>query len=304
MTTYGTVGASGTDHREDLPPRRSRDLRGDVDGVLAALDVVERGPDTFVAESVSLGLPRLFGGQILAQAFVAASRTVPASARMHSLHAYFLRSGDPRAVVELEVARLRDGRTQFARSVTGFQNGRPLVTVMMSFARGADGIDHQVDMPAVPHPAGLPCFADWRREVGATDGSWGTTEAIDVRVVPAGTDSTDSFVWQRAVSPIPDDPTLQQAMLIFMSDITTLAGGLVPHGVQIGHEAVGLPRRSGVSLDHAIWFHRPVRADNWLLFAQSSPASAAGKGLIRSDVFSEDGRLVLSLAQQGMYLSE
>ncbi|MFI1213485.1 acyl-CoA thioesterase [Streptomyces sp. NPDC020802] len=287
---------------------RPRDEGRALDGVLGALTVTATGPDRFVAPSIDDGLSRIFGGQLLAQALIAAAGTVDRTVLAHSLHAHFLRSGDPAQSVEFAVSRVRDGRRLHTRTVTASQAGRALLTMTVSFADPADaaraeGPDHQGRAPVGPSPESLPTLAQWAEPWGGLSRAWVVADALDIRIVPKPPLGS-SLVWQRVVGPLPcTAAVLHQALLVYLTDMTTLSAVLVPHGVPIGAQRYNGRCWSGVSIDHAVWFHRQVRADDWLLFAQESPAASAGRGLARADVFTRDGTLAASVAQQGMFSS-
>lgn len=272
-------------------------------GVLGALDLAAAGEDAFTAAPFTeVGMDRSFGGQLLAQALVAAAGTVPAPVPAHSLHAYFLRAGDPRKETRFEVSRLRDGRRFHSRSVAVLQDGRLLATMTASFAGPAAGLVHQDPAPQSPPPESLPTLEQWAEANGGLSDYWFTMRTVETRVVPAPP-SGRSLAWHRMAGPLPDDPLLHQALLVYLSDVTTLSAALVPHGMPLGVEEVDGVRWDGVSLDHAVWFHRPVRADDWLLFAQHAPVAAGGRALIRADVHSADGTLAASLTQEGLFFT-
>jgi len=253
-----------------------------------------RQPDTI--------LQRVFGGQVLAQSLVAAIRTVPEPFACHSLHSYFLRPGDTKVPIIYDVESIRDGRSFCTRRVAGRQHGRPIFYLTANFQVPEAGLEHQDRMPDVPGPDECaPIRArhnldgeDWLRE-------WA---ALEVRPVadsgPTGTlDATDhparSQYWIRASEPLPDDPLIQLATFTYASDMTLLSGTLVPH-----EPAIGSPEMQAASLDHSIWFHRSFRADEWWLYDQVSPSAAAGRGFAIARVFSQDGLLVASVAQEGL----
>ncbi|SHI26126.1 acyl-CoA thioesterase [Streptomyces sp. 3214.6] len=273
---------------------------GSLDHVLAALALTETEPDTFLAPSATIDLPRLFGGQILAQTLLAAARTVDRTAPAHSLHAHFLRPGHPERPVRLTISRLRDGNRLHSRAVTVTQEDRTLATATVSFAAPSTGVEHQRPAPASPPPESLPSSAEWDGPRGNLGRLWATALGLDVRVVPDAPGGS-ILVWHRTRSAMADDDLLHQALLVYMSDVTTLSTALVPHGVPVGSLYADGRFWEGVTLDHAMWFHRPARADEWLLFAAESPAGTAERGLVRSDVYTLDGTLVASLAQQGLF---
>jgi acyl-CoA thioesterase-2 len=282
-----------------------------VTTLLDVLDVEDLGADRFRAAATPTTFPHLFGGQVLAQALVAAARTLGEPGPANSLHAYFLRPGDPGRPVEFEVGRVRDGRRLSCRSVSALQGGKPIATVLISFAQTTGSVRHQKPLPTGPPPEQLPDLVDAAAAWGGLGSAWTSFEAFDFRVDPrrvdrsagGAPDAADSaeFIWERVAAPLPDDAVVQQAVLVYMSDIMLLAAALVPHGVAIGQEeAYSLEGWGGVSLDHAIWFHQPVRCEEWLLFAQHSPIAEAGRCLAHSDVFTADGVLVATIAQEGL----
>jgi len=250
-----------------------------------------RQPDTV--------LQRVFGGQVLAQALVASLRTVDPRYQTHSLHSYFLRPGDPSVPIVYDVDPLRDGRSFATRRVAARQHGRPIFFLTANFQQPEEGLDHQDAMPDVPAPedcpsavqgASAPARAEYLRE-------WA---ALDVRPVPApppddrGLQSGSRW-WIRINGDLPADPVHQLAAFTYASDMTLLAAALVPHGL-----AIHSPGLQAASLDHAIWFHRPFRADDWWLYDQVSPSASGGRGLALARVFARDGRLVASVAQEGL----
>ncbi|MDX6740872.1 acyl-CoA thioesterase [Actinocorallia sp. A-T 12471] len=270
-------------------------------GVLAALDLREVEPDVYAAAPYDdLGVVRSFGGQLIAQGLVAAARTVEGGVPAHSLHAYFLRPGDPDGETLFRVGRLRDGRRLRSRSVSVEQAGRVLATMTVSFAEPAPGFAHQADAPQSPPPETLPTLAEWTEPHGGLADSWLGMRTVETRVAPhppAG----PSLAWHRMAGTVPDNPLLHQALLVYLSDVTTLSAALVPHGFPLGIEEVDGVAWDAVSLDHAVWFHRPARADDWLLFAQQTPAAADGRAFIRAEVFTRDGVLAASITQEGLF---
>jgi acyl-CoA thioesterase-2 len=231
----------------------------------------------------------------------------------HSLHAYFLRAGDPDEPISYHVDRVRDGRQLSCRSVSANQHGRPIATMTASFAAPSDGVTHQISPPRTPPPEQVTTLVEAAQEWGGLHPVWDGLEMMEIRVAPrrvepAGTgpggvemaDEKDwaDHVWQRVPGDLPDDPTVHQALLVYLSDTTLLSSALVPHGVLLGEAQIAGTLWDGISLDHAVWFHRPVHVDRWLCFEQSSPAADAGRALSRASVFSEDGELVASIAQE------
>ena len=247
----------------------------------------------------------MFGGQVLGQGLVAATRTVDGRSA-HSLHAYFLRPGDPKTPIVYEVDRARDGRSFTTRRVVAVQHGRPIFTMSASFHIEEEGFSHQARMPDVPPPESLEPDHEMRKRV-ASDlppeiASWYARERpIELRAV----DPRDwrkpekakpvQHVWVRATAPLPDTPALHQCILAYASDMTLLDTSQRPHGVVPFSGDMQI-----ASLDHAMWFHRPFRADEWLLYAQDSPSAEGARGFNRGMVFQQDGTLVASVAQEGL----
>ncbi|GAB2829840.1 acyl-CoA thioesterase II [Actinocorallia aurea] len=283
----------------DGPEGTGRDTA--IFGVLSALDLAETGPDAYLAPAFhGIDAPRSYGGQLLAQGLVAAAGTVPGAVPAHSLHAYFLRGGDPRKDTAFTVRRLRDGRRLSSRAVEISQDDRVLATMTVSFAAPAEGLSHQAKAPDVAPPEALPTLVEWSGSHGADPEHLWDMPTVDTRVAP-DVPPHGSLAWHRMAGSAPDDPALHQALLVYLSDVTTLAGVLVPHGMPLGVEVADGQVWDAVSLDHAVWFHRAARADDWLLFVQDSPVAEGGRGLVRADVFAADGLLVASIAQEGLF---
>ena len=273
-----------------------------VGAVLRTLELAPAGVDAFRGTSTQLGLPRVFGGQLLAQSLLAAARTVGPAAHAHSLHLYFLRPGEVDRPIEFRVERVRDGRRLAVRTVQAMQDGRVLTTMTASFLTGESvagaAPEHQAGAPASGTPQDLPTLAAYADAWGGLSEVWSFLAAVDCRVDP----DRDGLAWLRLNEPVPDDPLLHQALLAYLSDVTTMAAVMAPHGLPMGIEQFGGRAWDGVSLDHVIWFHRDARADDWLLFSQASPSSAGGRGLARADVYTADGKLAASLAQEGLFV--
>lgn len=252
-----------------------------------------------------IGTGRVFGGQVMAQALVAARRTVEQDRTAHSVHGYFILPGDLKAPIVYFVDRLRDGGSFSTRRVTAIQHGQAVFNMSASFHRKEDGLEHQSEMPDVPGPEGLPSELDLIR--GAADRIPESVRSvltqdrpIDIR--PVGINPFDTtprepvrHMWLRAVGPMPDDVLAHQAVLAYASDYALLATAIQPHGLGIRE-----PRLQAATLDHAIWFHRPCRIDDWLLYSMDSPAAAGARGFARGSVFTRDGKMVASVAQEGL----
>ncbi|MEU6929239.1 acyl-CoA thioesterase II [Streptomyces sp. NPDC046374] len=277
-----------------------------LDDLLDLLDLERIEQDIFRGESRPSIVPRVFGGQVAAQALVAAGRTVPEDRLAHSLHAYFLRAGDPGAPIVYTVDRIRDGRSFTTRRVVAVQHGQPIFHLSASFQTYEEGLDHQAEMPPAPDPESLPTPAEMLplhlpREVA--DRLIEARAAVDLRyaeVPPWGSVGQPreprSQVWFRTKGKLADDPLLHIALATYVSDMTLLDSILLAHGR--GGWAVG--DVVGASLDHAMWFHRPFRADEWLLYDQESPTASGGRGLGQARIFTQDGRLAISVIQEGV----
>ena len=246
---------------------------------------------------------RVFGGQVAAQALVAAGRTVE-GAGVHSLHGYFLRPGDPSVPILYEVDRIRDGRSFTTRRVVAIQHGEAIFTIAASFHRLEEGVEHQDAMPGgLPAADTLAPDSERARTEGARADAWHRRpQPIDVRhadVEPwflrSGVHAPRQHLWFRADGELPDDPLVHACVVAYASDMSLLDTALLPHALTWDD-----PRLQGASLDHAMWFHRPFRADDWLLYAQESPAAAGARGFARGTIFAADGRLLASVAQEGL----
>jgi acyl-CoA thioesterase-2 len=273
--------------------------------MLAVLDIENIESNLFRGLSPKDRWQRVFGGQVLGQALVAASRTVEGRV-CHSLHSYFLRPGDPKTPIVYQVDRSRDGLSFTARRVVAIQNGQQIFTMAASFQVPEAGLEHQAAMPDVPDPETLKSEHRWRIEI-ASDlpehvRNWFMrARPIEIRAVePAnrfakGPHPPHQTVWFRAVGRLPDAPAFHQCVLAYASDMTLLDTSLLPHGYNL----LG-PQLQLASLDHAIWFHRAFRADEWLLYVQDSPSASGGRGFNRGLVFRRDGVLAASVAQEGL----
>ncbi|MFF9581560.1 acyl-CoA thioesterase [Streptomyces achromogenes] len=277
--------------------------------LLDLLDLEQIEEDIFRGQSRPAVVPRVFGGQVAAQALVAAGRTVPADRPAHSLHAYFLRPGDPGAPIVYTVDRIRDGRSFTTRRVVAVQHGKPVFHLSASFQTYEDGLEHQAPMPAAPDPATLPTSQERLGGYGhlapeVVERFLEAREAVDLRYVdepPYGRYGEPreprSQVWFRVNGKLDGDDPLQHVVLAtYVSDMTLLDSVLLAHGR--GGWAVG--DVVGASLDHAMWFHRPFRADEWLLYDQESPTASGGRGLGQARIYTQDGRLAITVIQEGV----
>jgi acyl-CoA thioesterase-2 len=282
----------------------SNDAKTPIEEVLDLLDLEKIEENIFRGLSPKDRMQRVFGGQVLGQALVAALRTVEGRV-CHSFHAYFLRAGDPKVPILYEVDRSRDGASFTARRVVAIQHGQQIFNMAASFQVPETGYEHQFDMPEVPAPEGLedenalrlkdidklpPEMRDWALR----------PRPIDMRPVAwrgfsnRGKHAPYDNLWIRATGPVPDDIGTQQAVLAYASDMSLLDTALLPHGVD-WHSSIQM-----ASLDHAMWFHHPFRVDDWLLYAQDSPSASGARGFNRGAVYTRDGKLVASVVQEGL----
>jgi acyl-CoA thioesterase-2 len=272
---------------------------------MAALDLRQSGPTSFEGDSLPMPGGRVFGGQVLGQALIAAGRTVEAARHVHSLHGYFLRAGDASRPIRFEVEVLRDGGSFSARRTHAFQDDKPILSMIASFQEVQDGPEHQVVMPEVPQPDAVPSGLDVLAPYAGHPVAdfWIQQAPFDVRHVEGslflGPDSTPrayQSAWLRVRTPIEADELTQRALLAFGCDQVMLEPLLRRHGASWATRDMAF-----ASLDHAMWWHRPARADEWLLFVQDAPTAQGGRGLTGTWIFSEDGRLVASASQEGMF---
>jgi acyl-CoA thioesterase-2 len=274
-----------------------------VDDLVALLDLEPIEVNIFRGVSPEERVQRVFGGQVAGQALVAASRTVdPETGHIHSLHAYFLRPGDPAVPILYEVDRIRDGRSFTTRRVVAIQHGKAIFNLSASFHRPEPGLDFQLPMPDVPGPETLPTMKErwepWKEKLGEW---YQRPRPIDTRQVdwhpPTERVPLPPFqhVWLRADGRLPDDPILHACVLTYASDMTLLDTTMLPHRGAVQDDKLMM-----ASLDHAMWFHRPFRADEWLLYSQDTPSSSDSRGLARGLIFTEGGELVVSVMQEGL----
>ena len=274
--------------------------------LLSVLDLAERDTDVFVGKTPTTERQRIFGGQVAGQALVAAGRTVPADRGVHSLHSYFLRPGDPSEEIRYSVDRIRDGRSFTTRRVIACQRRKgedvAIFALTADFHAGEIAVaEHSLPMPQIPGPDELPSTG----EIVARHGERASWMAAMGRVVeqrfpqdpfaapPKSPPHTQSWTWFRVAGDLNDDPVVHSAALTFVSDLTLLSAGFARLGG-------GWPDFVGASLDHAVWFHRPVRADDWLLYETDSPAASAGRALCFGQIWSADGAHVATVAQEGL----
>jgi acyl-CoA thioesterase-2 len=282
--------------------RAAADDQEAVDGLCRLLDLEQIEVNLFRGVSPPVKAQRVFGGQVAGQALVAAARTV-AEGAVHSLHAYFLRPGDPSIPILYEVDRIRDGRSFTTRRVVAIQHGKAIFNLAASFQDEEDGLVHQAPMPTgLPDPESLPTFKERWADRAEILGEWyERPRPIDTRhadVEPADRERPmppRQHVWLKAAGRLPDDPIVHTCVLTYASDMTLLDTTLLPHGGQYQESDLMM-----ASLDHAMWFHAPIRADEWLLYAQDTPAASGGRGLARGLVFDSGGTLVASVVQEGL----
>jgi acyl-CoA thioesterase II len=276
-----------------------------LDKLLDLLDLEQIEVNIFRGRSPDETVQRVFGGQVAGQALVAAGRTVPDDRPVHSLHAYFIRPGDPSVPLVYNVDRVRDGRSFTTRRVTAIQHGKPIFAMSASFHHPEPGPEHAMPMPQVPPPESLRSSAERLEEaIGVPLPPHYRDSPIDLRSVgPLSVEVTrdpalrtnQNLVWLRVAGELPDDPLLHAVLVTYASDMTLLDTVLIRHGLT-WHDG----RTSGASLDHAMWFHRPFRADQWLLYAQESPVAYGARGLARGEVYTAAGDLVVSVVQEGL----
>jgi acyl-CoA thioesterase II len=279
-----------------------------IQDVLAILDLETLEVNLFRGRSPQSRWQRVFGGQVIGQALVAACRTVDDLALRppHSLHAYFLLGGDPKVPIIYEVDRIRDGKSFTTRRVNAIQHGRAIYSMSVSFHVAEDGLTHQLQMPDVPMPDALPSEAEVKDRIlprmpDPVRRYYQSERPIELRPVEYGRYLGEKLeggryhMWIRATGRLPDEPAIHQCVLAYASDMTLLDAALIPHGRTVFNEDI-----MAASLDHSLWFHRPFRADEWLLYAQDSPNLVGSRGFSRGSIFASDGTLVASVAQEGL----
>ena len=290
-------------HRPAVPQRSGG--QAVVDGLVGLLDLEAIETDIFRGVSPKVSLQRVFGGQVAGQALVAAGRTVAADRQVHSLHSYFIRAGDPAIPIIYNVERIRDGQSFSVRRVLAIQHGKPIFTLSASFQLPQGGIAHQAEMPRVPPPDSLPTLTE---RYDGFDDLWAVMsqipQAFDVRYVDdppwiqrglGPRENQPHRIWLKADGTLPDDPLMHVCAVTYASDMTLLDSVLVRHGLAPGLDDIAM-----ASLDHAMWFHRQFRADDWLLYESESPSASGGRGFATGRFYARDGRLVASVAQEGL----
>ncbi len=281
-----------------------------LDRLVAFLRLERIEDNLFRGQSVDIGSGSVFGGQVLGQALSAARRTVDANRRAHSLHAYFILPGDVAAPIVYDVERIRDGRSFTTRRIVAIQHGRAIFNMAASFQIEEEGAAHQADLPEVPGPEGLLSEQAMQQEIvervgerlpealrAAVARAWPVefrpVEPVDPLAPAPG--PPRRHVWLRAAGRLPDDEGLHRSVLAMASDYGLMGAALRPHGLSLMQPALQV-----ASLDHALWFHRPFRADDWLLYAMDSPSASNARGFCRGRLFTREARLVASVAQEGL----
>ncbi|MEV4316483.1 acyl-CoA thioesterase II [Actinocrispum sp. NPDC049592] len=286
------------------PGREGQSGQPVLDKLVALLDLEVIEDNIFRGVSPADRPIRVFGGQVAGQALIAAGRTVPPERQVHSLHAYFIRGGDPSIPIVYEVDRIRDGRSFTTRRVIAIQRGKAIFSLSASFQITEPGMEHSDAMPDVPDPEGLPTYQEQVELGGEKMGAiWKLPRPIDIRYISEppwlsrenGPREARNQVWMRADGKLSDDPLLHVCVLAYASDMTLLDAPLARHGVHWWTDKV-----NGASLDHAMWFHRPFRADEWFLYDQESPSASGARGLATGRFFSRDGRLIATVVQEGL----
>jgi len=276
-----------------------------VENLIKLLELEALGNNRFRGHSQDLGFAKLFGGQVLGQALSAAAHTQEGR-QPHSLHAYFIRPGDAKNPIDFEVENVRDGRSFSVRRVIASQFEKPILAMTTSFQVPEEGISHQSAMPNVPGPdvlePELKIYRDHAAEIPEKVRNQFTADRpIEYRIVEAQNPFrprhgiAKRHMWIRSTSRLPDDPLIHQSMLAYTTDYGFLETALMPHGISIAHRGLAI-----ASLDHAMWFHRPFRLDDWLLYVADSPTTGNARGFVRGQIFDQQGRLVASTTQEGL----
>ena len=274
--------------------------------IIETLDLEEIELNHYLATSPNEGWQRVYGGQVIGQALVAASRTVSTDRSAHSLHGYFLRAGDTDIPILYKVDRIRDGKSFTTRRVVAVQRGQAIFTMSISFQVDEGGLNHQFDMPDVPSPADLQTEHEIRQAQSKSwpkefQDSFSGSSAIQVKPIepidllnPEPAEPVQRC-WMRCGDKLPDDPRIHQCVLAYLSDWSLLDTATRPHAVSFMQDNVQV-----ASLDHAMWFHRPFRADEWLLYDQDSPSASGARGFNRGLIYNQSGELVASTTQEGL----
>jgi acyl-CoA thioesterase-2 len=277
-----------------------------VQNLLAILDLENLEQNLFRGRSPQSGWQRVFGGQVIGQALVAAQRTVSAERRVHSLHGYFMRPGDPEVPIIYEVDRIRDGRSFTTRRVVAIQHGHAIFSMSASFQVVEEGLEHFIEMPDIPKPDELMSekklaeqFIDHASE--NVRKYWQRERPIELRPVSLKHYLSKEKlepkqnIWMRSTGKLPSDPAIHEAVLAYASDMTLLDTALYAHGGRVFDQKI-----QTASLDHSMWFHRPLNIEDWHLYAQDSPNSSGARGFTRGGIYNQSGTLVASVAQEGL----
>jgi acyl-CoA thioesterase II len=277
-----------------------------IENLLRILDLEPLEHNLYRGRSPEDGWQRVFGGQVIGQALVAASRTVPTERQAHSLHAYFLRAGDPTVPIIYEVDRIRDGKSFVTRRVVAIQHGQAIFSMSVSFQVEEPGLDHQAPAPGLLQPEALMSEEAIKRQFlqsapESIKRYWQRERPIEIRPVDLRHYMSSEPLepvqqaWFRATGALPDDAAIHKCVLAYASDMMLIDTSLYPHGRSLFDRDLQV-----ASLDHALWFHRPFRADDWLLYAMDSPSASGGRGFNRGAIFTRDGVHVASVAQEGL----
>jgi acyl-CoA thioesterase-2 len=277
-----------------------------METLISTLDIEPIEVDVFRGRSPQVGWQRVFGGQVIAQALMAAQRTVEGERFIHSLHAYFMRPGDPSVPIIYQVERIRDGSSFNTRRAVAIQHGKAIFALSASFQVEEPGFDHQIPIPPVPMPETLLGEQQIKEQYlahapAAVRKYWERERPIEIRPISLKHYFTNEKleprqdVWVRATGPVPDNRLYQAAVLAYLSDMTLLDASLHAHGTSIFDQNLQV-----ASLDHAMWFHRPDKLDDWLLYTQDSPSASGARGLTRGSLFTRSGVLIASVAQEGL----
>lgn len=277
-----------------------------MEQLIATLDLEKLEENIYRGTSPDVGWQRVFGGQVIAQALMAAQRTVEADRFVHSLHAYFMRPGDPSVPILYQVERIRDGSSFTTRRAVAVQHGKAIFAMSASFQVEEGGYEHQIDMPSVTQPEDLMGEKEFKelflkKAPENVRRYWSRERPIEVRptslVHYLTRDKLEprQDIWVRTVGEVPSDRRYQAAVLAYLSDMTLLDASLYPHGTSIFD-----PTLQAASLDHAMWFHKPATFDDWLLYTQDSPSASGARGMTRGSIYTRSGTLIASVAQEGL----
>ncbi|MGF1724243.1 acyl-CoA thioesterase II [Photobacterium nomapromontoriensis] len=278
----------------------------ELNELLTLLDLEQLDQGLFRGQSEHLGLPQVYGGQVLGQALSAAKNTVSEDRQVHSFHSYFLRPGDPHQPIDYDVENLRDGVSFSTRRVKAMQFGRPIFYLTASYQIEEEGFNHQATMPEVPSFDSLLSEQALIQKMAQglpkmVVDTFGRTRPIEVRPVdpvnPLAPElkPAKQYLWIKATGTMPDDPRIHQYLLAYASDWGFLTTAMKPHGISIM-----TPRMKVATIDHSMWFHRPFRMDEWLLYAIDSPSASGARGFVRGEIYNQQGELVASAVQEGL----